>query len=81
MASVTVRISSATRSALKALAAKSGLPMQKVLEVAVERYKRQCILDEANRVYEALRKSEKARKEEAVERELWESTLGDGVNE
>ena len=53
--------------------------MQAVLEKAVELYRRQRFLEEANRGFAALRGDSKAWKQELAERELWEQSLGDGL--
>lgn len=79
MASATVRISPETHEKLKQLAEESGEPMPAVLDKAIEAYRRRRFLEEVNRSYAALRRDPKAWAEELAERELWDSTLADGL--
>lgn len=79
MASTTVRISKETRETLRELAEQVGQPIQKVLDNAVEAYRRQCILEQANAAYAALRADAEAWREEQSERQQWEGTLADGL--
>ena len=53
--------------------------MQAVLDEAVERYRRDRLLDEANAAYARLQADPDAWKEELAERQLWETTLMDGL--
>ena len=48
---------------------------------AVEEYRRQRLLDEANAAYSALRGDEREWQEELVERRDWEATLPDGLDD
>jgi len=77
----TTRISEPTREALRKLAEQSGESMQALLEKAVEAYRRQRFLEESNRAFEALRASPEAWKSEQAEREAWDLTLADGLEE
>lgn len=79
MASTTVRISKETRETLRELAEQVGQPIQKVLDNAVEAYRRQCILEQANAAYAALRADAEAWREEQLERQHWDGTLADGL--
>jgi predicted transcriptional regulator len=79
MASTTVRISKQTRETLRELAEQVGQPIQKVLDNAVEAYRRQCILEQANAAYAALRADAESWREEQLERQQWEGTLADGL--
>lgn len=81
MASTTVRISVEAKETLKALADETGRKMQEILDEAIERYRRQCFLEEAHRAFAALRSDPEAWAEELEERAAWESTLLDGVEE
>ena len=76
--SVTVRISEPLRETLRSLAAREGVPMQTVLEKAVESYRRNSLLDELNAAYARLGDATKA----DLDQELldWEATLADGVD-
>ena len=53
--------------------------MTVVLEKAIETYRRQKFLEEANASYAALKANPKKWKEETAERELWDSTSADGL--
>jgi predicted kinase len=77
----TVRISGSSREALRRLAREEGRSMQAVLDHAIERYRRERFLIGANADFAALRKNSKAWKEEQAERELWEQTLGDHLED
>ena len=81
MSSATVRISLATREKLRVLADKSGESMNSVLERAIEAYRRQQFLEQANDAYATLRSNPEAWREEHEERSSWETTIGDGVED
>ncbi len=55
--------------------------MQAVLDKAIERYRREKFLRDANADFAALKRNRRAWKEELKERELWEHTLSDGLPE
>ncbi|MCP5111421.1 MAG: toxin-antitoxin system protein [bacterium] len=81
MPSATVRISPRSREVLRGLAKRDRESMQAVLEKAVELYRRQSFLEEANRGFAAMRRDADAWKQELAEREIWEQTLQDGLEE
>ena len=81
MTSTTVRISTETRKVLRELAEQLGEPMQSVLSKAVEAYRRQHILDQANLAYAVLRSDDEAWQEERQERSEWNAALADGLEE
>ena len=81
MASTTVRVSAETHELLRKLAEASGEPLQKVLERAVENYRREQFFTELNAAYARLQADPVAWKEELAERALWESTLADGLDD
>jgi len=81
MSSVSVRIASKTHKVLRELAAEQGRSLQETIDAAVEAYRRQQVLEETNAAYAALQASPEARDEEAEERELWEQSLMDGLEE
>jgi hypothetical protein len=66
MASTTVRVSE---------------PLQKVLERAVENYRREQFYAEFNTAYERLRADPVAWEEELAERAEWDATLADGLDD
>jgi len=74
----TVRIREETKIILRKLAERTGQPMQAILDLAVEEYRRQRFLEEANEAYAALRRNHKAWKTELSERKEWDATLADG---
>lgn len=79
MSSAAVRVSLTSQAILRDLAARSGRTMQAVLEDAVEVYRRECFLAEANEAYAALRGDPTKWKAELVERATWDAALGDGL--
>lgn len=74
----TVRITPQTHAKLKALAEQSGESLSAVLERAVETYRRQQFLDQANQAYATLRADSEAWAEELEERDAWDATVADG---
>ena len=81
MASTTVRVSAETHELLRKLAEASGEPLQKVLERAVENYRREQFFTELNAAYARLQADPVAWEEELAERALWERTLADGLDD
>lgn len=81
MASTTVRISKETQQALKELAKQEGKPMQEVLAQAIEAYRRQYILERTNAAYARLQSDPAAWQDEQDERQRWDVTLADGLDE
>ena len=80
MASTTVRVSEHTHELLHKLAAATGEPLQKVLERAVENYRREQFYAAFNAAFERLRADPVAWEEELAERALLEGTLADGLD-
>ncbi len=81
MSSATVRISPPVHEKLKRIAARSGVTLSHALEMAVESFRRQMLLEETNRAYAALRSDPERWAEEQEERAAWEATLADGLEE
>jgi predicted transcriptional regulator len=77
--STTIRISKAAHDALRQVSTATGQTLQATLEQAVELLRRQRFLAEVNSGYARLRCDEAAWAEEQAERDLWESTLADGL--
>lgn len=73
MASTTVRISQDAKAVLQRMAQQTGRPMQAVLDEAVELYRRQRFLDEANAAFTALKADEEAWAAERAERDAWDA--------
>lgn len=55
--------------------------IQAVLEKAIENYRRHYILTQTNKAYAKLRENPKAWEEEIKERQNWENTLSDGLED
>jgi predicted transcriptional regulator len=81
MATTSVRIDEATRDKLRRLAEEAGVPMREIIERAIEHYRRQRFVEEANAAYAALRADSKAWREELQEREAWDAALGNGLDD
>ena len=81
MASTTVRVSEHTHELLRKLAASTGEPLQKVLERAVEHYRREQFFVELDAAYARLQADPVAWADELAERAELEGTLGDGLDD
>jgi hypothetical protein len=64
---------------LKELSAAKQEPMQAILEVAVEEYRRRCFLESVNEAYAALRSDDRTWAEMRAEQDQWDKALGDGL--
>jgi hypothetical protein len=72
-----VRIRKETQNILRELAVSEGKPMQTILDLAIEEYRRLRFLQEANAAYATLRNNPKAWKVELAERKEWDATMAD----
>jgi predicted transcriptional regulator len=81
MASTTVRVSEHTHELLRELAEATGEPLQKVLERAVEHYRREQFFAELDAAYARLQADPVAWQEELAERAEWEVTRADGLDD
>ncbi|MCX6101122.1 MAG: toxin-antitoxin system protein [Candidatus Bipolaricaulota bacterium] len=79
--SATIRITSRSRDAVRELARETGLRQQEILDLAVEAYRRQFFLKNANSAFAALHGEPTAWGVEQAEREVWDRALGDGIEE
>jgi hypothetical protein len=79
MPNPTIRISEHAHRTLKELAQKTGEPMQSVVDRAVETYRIQTFLSEANASYERARGNPDGWKKLQQEVGEWEATLADGL--
>lgn len=79
MHATAVRIRQATRKALVELAQVTQSSPQKVLDLAVESYRRHIFMKGANRAYARLRKNSKAWAAYRAELADWETLSGDGL--
>jgi hypothetical protein len=77
----TIRVTQQTHQILKDLAEQAGEPLTAVLDKAIEAYRRNRLLEETNAAYAALRKDPKKWAEELQERQAWEATLPDGLED
>jgi hypothetical protein len=77
----TVNISPHAHETLLKLAESSGEAIQIILDKAIENYRRQSFLLEANRAFMNLRENDVAWLEELQERQIWEQTIADGLEE
>jgi predicted transcriptional regulator len=81
MASLTVRITRSAHAALRALAEETDESMTEILDKAIEAYRKQRFLAGLNADFAALRKNRAAWEEEQAERNEWDTTLSDGLED
>jgi predicted transcriptional regulator len=81
VASTTVRVTDHTHQVLRELAEATGEPMQRVLEEAVERYRRDRFFADLHAAYARLSTDRSAWEEELAERAELDGTLADGLGE
>ena len=70
-----------THDVLRKLAAATGEPLERILERAVESYRREQFYAEFDAAYARLQADPVAWEEELAERALWEVTLADGLDD
>ncbi|ADQ08119.1 conserved hypothetical protein [Caldicellulosiruptor hydrothermalis 108] len=75
----TVRVDIETYEGLKKLSRQLNQPMQKIIQEALAGYKRKVLLSATAEAFAALREKRELWQEEIEERQLWESTLQDGI--
>jgi hypothetical protein len=76
-----VRIQSATYAQLRELARQSKASMPEVLAEAIDDLYRKRFLEDCNRAYARIKADPKAWKEELEERAVWDTTVGDGLED
>ncbi|NET58039.1 MAG: toxin-antitoxin system protein [Symploca sp. SIO2E6] len=81
MPDLTLSLSETAHKTLINLAEASGETMQTVLDKAIENYRRYIFLVQANQAFAALRENDELWQEELAERDLWDQTLADEVEE
>ncbi|MCZ2147274.1 MAG: ribbon-helix-helix protein, CopG family [Bryobacterales bacterium] len=81
MPSTSIRIDEQALAVLRELARRQGQPVQSVLKQAIDSYRREKFLEEANSAFAALRSNSEAWGEEQQERDLWDQTADDGLEE
>jgi predicted DNA-binding protein len=74
-----IRISPSSKATLRALARRKKKPMQKILDEAIEQYRRDMFFRDLDESYARLRADPKAWKRELAERQEWDATLMDGL--
>ncbi|CAA7601230.1 Hypothetical protein DEACI_1883 [Acididesulfobacillus acetoxydans] len=77
--STTIRINSSTLQVLKQIALQTGEPTQTTLDKAIEAYRRQVFLQQANNAFAELQKKPELWQEELSERQEWETTCNDDL--
>ena len=80
MSSTTVRVSADTHAVLSQLARERHETIQKILEQAVETYRRKMFWEKTSTAFAKLREDEAAWREEIEERKAWDATLADGID-
>ena len=80
MQSVMMRVSARSRDTLRELAAQTGEPMQRMIDEAVELYRRRRFLEEVNTAYRSARHNAQTWQAVEQERSEWEATLEDGLD-
>ncbi len=79
MPTTSIRIDEQALAVLRELARKEQQPVQTVLKKAIDSYRREKFLEEANAAFAALRRNAEAWNEEQKERQIWEQTTEDGL--
>jgi hypothetical protein len=80
MPELTIPISLASHKTLLTLVESSGHTTQAILDRAIENYRRQIFLEQANEAFVRLRQNEALWEDELAERQDWEMTIADGVS-
>jgi hypothetical protein len=81
MASTTVRVTEHTHNILRELSKATGEPLQRVLEEAVEQYRRERFFADLRAAYERLAADPALRQDELADRAELDGTLADGLGE
>ena len=80
MPEIAITINQNTHEVLLRLSKQSGDNLQTLLDKAVEQYRRQLFLLQANQAFVALRKNELLWQDELNERQEWDRTLTDEID-
>jgi len=81
MNATTVRIGREALGLLHQLAREEGLPQQRILDRALEAYRRLRVLEASNDAFARLRGDDAAWREEQEERVAWDATVADGEDQ
>jgi hypothetical protein len=76
-----LRVADETREVLRELARLEGVSMQSVLDRALAEYQKKRFFDTLEAGFQALKNNSRAWSEEQQERQVWENTLLDSVEE
>ncbi len=76
-----VRVDERTHRLIREIAGEDGQSMPEVVARAMEEYRRKRFFDALNADYAAMRADPQAWAEELAEREAWDVTLADGLEE
>ena len=76
---LTIAISTQAQRTIRALAKKTNLSAHEIVERAVEELRRKLLFEEANANYAALQEQPAVWHEVEQEREAWDATLADGL--
>jgi len=79
MPALNVDISDESHKTLQELSAQEGKSIQSIIDQAVELYRREVFIEDANTAFQELRDDPDAWAEEVQERALWDNTVGDGI--
>lgn len=78
-ATTTIRVAITDRDLAQELATRSGRSQMEIVHEALELYRRHQLLADMNKGFAELRRDADAWKEEMVERDVWDVTLGDAT--
>lgn len=81
MNNTTIEISANSHATLQQLAREEGLSLQALLDKALRLYRRQAFLNNVNKAYATLRQDSVAWEGVREEREAWDTTVEDGLQE
>lgn len=81
MQTTTIRVPLTVHDALKKISKKEGISVQEATTRAVEYYRYKQMAEEANLIYEQLRKDEVASADYDNDPPAWDSTLADGLED
>jgi predicted transcriptional regulator len=79
MPSTSIRIDEQALAVLRELARRQKQPVQTVLKQAIDSYRREKFLEDANAAFAALRSNPEAWSEEQQERDLWDRATDEGL--
>lgn len=80
MSTAAIPLSETSRRLLSELAAQTGQTQAAILDQALDAYRRQLFFEGLNADFAALKAAPEAWAEELAERQLWETTLTDGLD-